>query len=225
MAQLALPYEAVPAPSRPAASSDLSALGDEELVALLLGGEGAAGPGRGAEILRACGGLAGLPVAEPASLVCEGVDAESATLLLSALELGRRLAMAEVPRVRPLDKPAAVATYLALRYLRRDQEVMGVLYLDRRQRLLRDEEVFRGTLTRAAVEPRPVLRDALRFGAASVILFHTHPSGDPSPSFEDLAFTRRMARAGEVVGVELLDHLVVAGVGRWVSLREEGVFA
>jgi DNA repair protein RadC len=80
------------------------------------------------------------------------------------------------------------------------------------------------TLSRAAAEPRPILRDALSRGAAAVILFHTHPSGDPTPSLEDLAFTHRMPEAAKIVGTELLDHLVIGGVGRWLSLRERGAF-
>lgn len=168
--------------------------------------------------------LAGLQHTEPAGMVCEAVDPETATLLLAALEIGRRLAMEEVPRVRPLDKPRAVTTYLALRYLRRTQEVMGALYLDRRHGLIRDHEVFRGCLERAAVEPRPILQEALALGATGIVLFHTHPSGDPSPSLEDLAFTRRTADAAEALGLELLDHLVIAGVERWESLRERGAF-
>jgi DNA repair protein RadC len=201
-----------------------STLGDEDLVADLLAPLGAPDPDRPAAVLRACGGLAGLPATEPLGLVREGVDPEEATLLLAASELGRRLALHEVPRFRPLDDPAAVATYLALRYCRRDQEVLGALYLDRRHRLLRDEEIFRGTLSRAAVEPRPILREAVSRRAAALVLFHTHPSGDPSPSLEDLVFTRRMAQAAECLGLRLLDHLVIGGVGRWVSLKEKGAF-
>ena len=115
-----------------------------------------------------------------------------------------------------------MASYVAMRYGARDQEVMGALFLDVRHRLIGDQELFRGTLSRASVEPRKVLTEALRLGASAVVLFHTHPSGDPSPSLEDLAFTRRMADAGEVLGVKLLDHLVVGVTGRWVSLKERG---
>jgi DNA repair protein RadC len=111
-----------------------------------------------------------------------------------------------------------VVRYLALRYHLRDQEVMGAVFLDARNRLLGDCELFRGTLHRAAVEPREILKECLLRGAAGVVLFHTHPSGDPSPSTEDLLFTRRMEVAAEVVGVRLVDHLVVGGAGRWLSL-------
>ncbi len=74
----------------------------------------------------------------------------------------------------------------------------------------------------ASVEPRQILREGLLRGAAAVVLFHTHPSGDPAPSREDLLFTRRMPHAGQVLGIHLVDHLVVGLTGRWVSLRELG---
>ncbi len=85
-------------------------------------------------------------------------------------------------------------------------------------------EIFIGTISRAAVEPREILKEALLHRAAGVVLFHTHPSGDPSPSLEDLSFTRRMAEACEVLGVRLVDHMIVGGAGRWVSLKERGAW-
>jgi DNA repair protein RadC len=99
---------------------------------------------------------------------------------------------------------------------------MGALFLDTRNRLLGESEVFRGTLNRAAVEPRALLKQALLRDAAGLVLFHTHPSGDPAPSAEDLGFTRRMAEAGEIVGIRMVDHLILGSGGRWVSLRRRG---
>ena len=81
-----------------------------------------------------------------------------------------------------------------------------------------------GTLTRAAVEPRGILTAALLSNAAGILLFHNHPSGDPSPSAEDLAFTRRMAEAGEVVGVRVVDHIIIGEAPAFVSLRQRGAF-
>jgi DNA repair protein RadC len=117
---------------------------------------------------------------------------------------------------------AAVARYLTLRFGVPDQEIMGAIFLDARNRLIGESEFFRGTLQRAAVEPRALLKEALLRGASAFAVFHTHPSGDPSPSVEDLTFTRRLAEAAEAVGIRLADHLILGQGGRWVSLRERG---
>jgi len=201
-------------------------LGDAELVAVLLrtGRAGASALAMAREVLAASGGLAGLAAAAPETLARRGLGPAKAASLLAAAEVGRRLARSELAERPPLAHPAAAVSYLSLRYAVRDQEVMGALYLDVRNRLLADRELFRGALSRAAVEPRQILREGLLLGAAGLILFHTHPSGDPSPSAEDLAFTRRLAEAGEAVGVRLVDHLVLGGVGRWTSLRERGAW-
>lgn len=203
-----------------------AALSDAELVGVLLrtGRAGASAVDMARELLRAAGGLAGLQRASAATLRRRGLGEAKAAAVLAALELARRLARLEVGDREPLAHPEAAARYLALRYGLPDQEVMGALFLDTRNRLLAESEVYRGTLNRAAVEPRGLLKEALVRGAAALVLFHTHPSGDPSPSAEDLAFTRRLAEAGEVVGVRLVDHLVLGSAGRWVSLRQRGAW-
>lgn len=219
----------LPADERPRQrllASGSPSLGDAELVALLLG-TGVAGTSSldlARETLATLGGLGQLAGATPTSLRRRGLAEGKAARLLAAVEIGRRLARGEISDRPPLTHPAAVASYLALRYVVRDQEVMGALFLDVRHRLLADRELFRGTLSRAAVEPRALLREGLLLGAAGMILFHTHPSGDPSPSAEDLAFTRRMAEAGEAVGVRLVDHLVIGTPGNFTSLRERGAW-
>lgn len=201
-----------------------AALADAELVAVLLrtGCTGVSALELGRDLLAGQGGLAGLATVEAPALLRRGLGPAKAAGLLAALELARRLARAELPDRLPLGHPEAVARYLLLRYGERDQEVMGALYLDVRNRLLGEAELFRGTLSRAAVEPRAVLKRALLSSAAGILLFHTHPSGDPSPSAEDLSFTRRMAEAGELLGVRLLDHLILGTCHRWVSLRRRG---
>jgi DNA repair protein RadC len=175
-------------------------------------------------VIRECGGLVGLLDARREDLRRIGVGEAQAASVLAAVEIGRRLAKRDLPEREPLGRPGAVASYLALRYRVRDQEVMGALYLDTRHRLVGEKELFRGTLSRAAVEPREVLKEGLLRGACGVVLFHTHPSGDPSPSLEDLAFTRRMAEAGDAVGIKLIDHMILGSMGRWVSLKERGAW-
>lgn len=158
----------------------------------------------------------------PRSLAVRQLDQLDRAMLLSCLELGRRIARAEVPARSPMNHPEAVARYLAIHAGVPGQEIMGALFLDSRNRLLDEQEIYRGTLNRAAVEPRAVFKQALLMDAAGFVLFHTHPSGDPSPSAEDLAFTRRVAQSGELLGIRLVDHLIVGTSSSWVSLKQRG---
>jgi DNA repair protein RadC len=200
------------------------ALSDTELLAIVLrnGRPGASALEVAHQLLGEVGGLQGLAGAGYRRLRSNGVGRAKVAAVLAAVEIACRIAAAEVPERQPLSNPPKVARYIDLRYGHLGQEVMGALYCDARHRLLGDRELFRGTLHRAAVEPREILKEALLRGAAALVLFHTHPSGDPAPSREDVLFTRRMDRAGEVVGVHLVDHLVVGAGGRWVSLKERG---
>jgi DNA repair protein RadC len=201
-----------------------AALSDAELVATLIA-EAEAGPALlvAEALLQGCR-LAALPTATREILQYEGLAEGQATRLLAASELARRLAREEVAERKLLASSEALARYLTLRYRRRDQEVMGAVFLDTQHRFLSEVEAYRGTLRRATVEPREILRESLLRGAAGVVLFHTHPSGDPTPSREDVAFTRRIAAASEAVGVDLLDHLVLGSPGRYVSLKERGLW-
>lgn len=203
-----------------------AALSGEELLALLLGsglrGESALDSAR--RILAAHGGLAGLAGLSGAELRRErGIKQARASVLLAALEIGRRLAAQALSGRDLLNEPSLVKEYL--RRARGDgtQERTGVLYLNARNRLLKDDpEIYRGTLDRAVVEPREILKRALLSNAAGLILYHNHPSGDPSPSREDREFTRRLSAAAESVGLRLLDHVVVGREG-CVSFREAGL--
>jgi DNA repair protein RadC len=123
-----------------------------------------------------------------------------------------------------LSCPQELAEYLLARHRCVDQEILGAVYVDVHHRLIADVELCRGTLDRLAVEPRVVLRHGLELGAASFLLWHTHPSGDPSPSAEDLDFTRRLASSAQLLGLSLLDHLILGHKGRWVSLRQRGAW-
>ena len=200
------------------------ALSHAELLSLVLGSgcRDVCPLGLARELLEERGGLLGLVGVTQEVLRRRGLGEAKAAAVMAALELARRLAEEEVPDRDPLERSGAVARYLVLRYAVQGQEVMGALFVDVRQRLIGETELYRGTLSRASVEPREVFLQALVCGAASVVLWHTHPSGDPTPSLEDLRMTRRMAEAGEALGVGLLDHLIVGHGGRWLSLRAEG---
>ena len=183
-------------------------LSDAELLAIVLGsGSRHACPLRLArELLEERNGLFGLVGVQAQALRRRGLGPAKAASVLATLELARRFARAEMPERKPLARPHTIVRYLLLRYAVRDQEVMGALYVDVRNRVVGEGEVYRGTLSRTSVEPREVLRLALLKGAAGLIVFHTHPSGDPTPSLEDLRFTRRLADAAAALGVGLVDH-------------------
>lgn len=160
---------------------------------------------------------AGLP-----ELVREGgLSLRQAATIIAARELGRRLYAAPSARRPTVRTPADVAALVGpdMRYL--DREHFRVVLLSTRHDVLAVEEVAVGGLNSAVIHPREVFKAAIRWSAAAVILVHNHPSGDPEPSTDDLRITARLAEAGRVVGIEVLDHVVV-GDGRCVSLRERG---
>lgn len=203
-----------------------SALSNEELLALLLGSgtRGESALDRARQILAAHGGFAGLAGLSSAELTLEkGIKGARGSAIQAALEIGRRLACQAIGDRDLFSEPALVKDYLRRTRGFGTQEQTGVLYLNARNRLLKDDpEIYRGTLDRAVVEPREILKRALLANAAGVILYHNHPSGDPTPSREDREFTRRLAVAAESVGLRLLDHIVVGRAG-CVSFREAGL--
>jgi DNA repair protein RadC len=142
--------------------------------------------------------------------------------IAAALELGRRIAALSATSSEPLRDPEMLAQRLIARYAHAVQETLGAIYLDTRDRIIREREIFVGSLNTAAVSSRDVVRFALEDHAASVIVFHNHPSGDPSPSGEDVLFTRKLIEAGKVMDVNISDHIVVAASG-YVSMKQRNL--
>ena len=201
-----------------------TALSDAELLALLLrtGGPGRAALGLAADLLERHDGVSGLARTAPAELrQTAGVGPAKSASLLAALELGRRLATRRLRTGDAIRGPADVHRHFHARLRDTLQERFLVLLLDGRHRVLREVMASQGTLTASLVHPREVFRLALREAAAAVILVHNHPSGDPTPSREDREVTERLVQVGEILGVPVLDHVIVAERG-YVSLREDG---
>lgn len=175
------------------------------------------------QILSSAGGLEGLARSTPDSLArLRGLKSARTARLVAALELGRR-SVAEPPERRPIFRtPDDAGRYLLPRFGAKPVEEFGVLVLDTRNRLKRLEVISRGSLNGSLVHPREVFREAVSSQAAGLILFHNHPSGDPTPSKEDLALTRRLKQAGSIMGIEVLDH-VILGQGQYSSFKEKGI--
>jgi DNA repair protein RadC len=152
----------------------------------------------------------------------DGFGPAKAAQLLAVLELARRAFREEVRRQQLFDSPTRVREYLALSIGKLPHEVFMVLYLDAQNRLIDDEELFRGTLTQTSVYPREVVKRALQKNAAAVILAHNHPSGLAEPSRADELLTRTLRDALAVVDIRVLDHLIVAGNAS-VSFAERGL--
>jgi DNA repair protein RadC len=153
-----------------------------------------------------------------------GLRDTQAAVLLAASDLAGRLARQYVPDHHVLTRPAELARYLTLRYQQRDQEVLGALFFDLRHGLIGEKEIYRGTQHRVYVQPSEILKECLFRGAAGLAIFHTHPSGNPTPSAEDWHFTKRMKDAADVMGIEFFDHLVLGASGRWASLSRRGAW-
>ncbi|RKY18872.1 MAG: hypothetical protein DRQ55_12195 [Planctomycetota bacterium] len=181
-----------------------------------------AGESLGRHLLVGAGGLRRMRRLSVRELAAQLDDDQTDALRLACgLELGRRAALVEPPFGRSVVGASDLESHLRGRLSGLEKEVFLVMLLDAKHRLVRTERVSEGCLTWSVVHPREVYAPAVREGAGAVIVAHNHPSGDPSPSRQDVAVTARLARVGALLGIPLLDHLVV-GHGRVVSLRAEG---
>jgi DNA repair protein RadC len=203
------------------------ALAPAELIALLLG-TGTAGESALAlatRLLARAGSLRALSRRGAHELLSErGLGEARAARLVAACELARRLARSQAMRGATIRGGGDVHRLLApkLRDLRK--EVFIALLLDGKHRVMREERVSEGSLTASLVHPREVFAPAIRESAAAIVVAHNHPSGDPTPSREDVEVTRRLLEVSLLIGIELLDHVVIGDPG-YVSLRERGLLA
>jgi DNA repair protein RadC len=202
------------------------ALSDAELLAIFLrvGVKGKSAVDLARELLERFGGLAPLTAATPAEFGrTHGLGFAKYAQLQAGLEIARR-ALLEPMRAREIfASPAQVRDYLRLRLSALPHEVFLVLLLDAQNRLLRAEELFRGTLTQTSVYPREVVKLALEHNAAAVILAHNHPSGVAQPSRADELLTACLRNALAAIDVRVLDHFIVAGEAPPLSFAERGL--
>jgi len=200
-------------------------LSDAELIAIVLR-SGA----RGVNVLDMATGLVrhyqGLPRMNEASVedLCEhhGVGEAKAAQIKAAFELGRRLMLANPAARLRVNSPAEVAQMLMAELAYADQEHVKVVLIDTRNYVISIPTIYKGSLNSAHIRVGELFKEAIRRNAAAVIIAHNHPSGDPTPSPEDVVLTRKIIEAGRILNIDVLDHLVL-GRQRWVSLKERGV--
>lgn len=207
------------------AKQGAQALNNAELLAILLRvgvpGENAVEVGQ--RLLNTFGGLSGLHRASFEEMCRQyGLGEAKAAQIKAAIELGRRLA-SETPEERPsIRGPSDAAELVRYEMSALTQEHLRVILLDVRNRVLSIEKLYVGSLTASTVRVGELFRPAIQKSAAGLILVHNHPSGDPSPSPEDINLTRATVQAGKLLDIDVLDHLIIAG-NRWVSLKEKGL--
>jgi DNA repair protein RadC len=200
------------------------ALSESELLAIILrvGSSGGSAIALANHLLSRFRNLRGIAKASAAELSqIKGMGVAKAAQIKAAFELGKRLAGASDERAL-VNRPELAAAVIMEKMRYEDQEHFVVLLLDTRNRCIDDRRISTGSLNANVAHPREIFREALARSAAAIIVAHNHPSGDPAPSEEDKALTRRLVEAGKTMGIEVLDHLII-GDGRWVSLKEKGM--
>ncbi|WEK55354.1 MAG: DNA repair protein RadC [Candidatus Cohnella colombiensis] len=201
-----------------------SALSHAELLAILLrtGTRNESSIHLAQRILNECGGLRKLAENDWQELMLiKGIGPAKALELKASIELGRRIARSQLPEMFKITCPQDAADLLMeeMRHLREEHFVC--LFLNSKNQVIGRQTLSIGSLNASIVHPREVFRAAIRRSSASILCAHNHPSGDPTPSPEDIQITKRLADAGELIGIELLDHLVI-GDNRFISLKEKG---
>ncbi len=151
----------------------------------------------------------------------KGIGKVKAIELHAAIELGRRLYVSGSPSHPVIKTPSDCASLYMTEMQFLKKEIFKGIYLNTKNKIIREETLFVGTLTSTSVHPREVLRPALSEGAANIIIMHNHPSGDPAPSHEDVALTKQLSDACDIMGIKLLDHIII-GDGTYISMKEKG---
>jgi DNA repair protein RadC len=202
-----------------------AALSSEELLAILLrvGVKGQSAKHLAEQLLVGFGGLGGLARASFAELCAvHGLGVAKAAQLQAALELGRRLASLSSDERPQIKSPADAANLLMLEMSLLDQEHLRVVMLDTRSHVLGIEEIYKGNVNTSVIRVGELFRQAVKQNCAAIIVVHNHPSGDPTPSPEDVKVTEQIVAAGRLLDIEVLDHVII-GQQRFVSLKERGL--
>lgn len=200
------------------------ALSNQEIIALLLGSgtKSESVLQLAARVIQHFDGLKLLKEASVKELMdIRGIGEAKAVQLKAALELGRRIHQYPAEDRYVIRSPEDASSYMMEEMRHLQQEHFVALYLNTKNQVIHKQTIFVGSLNASIVHPREVFKEALRYSAASIICLHNHPSGDPSPSREDIDVTKRLIESGRMLGVEVLDHLII-GDQKFYSLKEKG---
>ncbi|HHU76191.1 MAG TPA: DNA repair protein RadC [Firmicutes bacterium] len=154
----------------------------------------------------------------------KGIGPAKAVMIKAALELGRRLVLSIRQEGISLTTPGEVANFLMEEMRFYNKEYFKIVLLNTKNQLISLEDISVGSLNASIVHPREIFHYPIKKSAAAIILVHNHPSGDPTPSREDLEVTKRLVEAGEILGIKVLDHIIV-GEGRHLSFKEKGLIS
>lgn len=199
-------------------------LNDSELLALLLrtGQKGENALELSKRLLNEVNGVEGIFNASLITLMnIKGIKEAKASQIIAACELYRRAKRASLKDFK-IKSPSDVANLFDDSSFREKQEIVKLISLNTKNIVISIKEVFKGGLNSSIVHPREIFKEALSISAASIVLCHNHPSGDPTPSIEDINITKRIKKCGDVMGIELLDH-VILGSDKFISLKEKGI--
>ncbi len=223
-----LTIKEMPADERPQEKLKLrgaASLSTGELLALILrtGVPGETAVDVAQRLLVNHGGLLGLSRVEHGDLCKEhGLGEVKAAKLKAIVELARRLALEKPDERTRIQSPEDIVAILSSEMAALDQEELRVVLLNTKNEVLRIVTVYRGSVNAAQIRVSEVFKEAVRQNAPSLVIAHNHPSGDPTPSADDVAVTRELVKAGQILDIEVLDHLVI-GDGRHVSMRRRGL--
>lgn len=228
-----LTIKEMPADARPRERLEHSGpgvLSNQELLAITLstgvvikGGKKYTAIDLAVKLLKEFDSLKGIAQADFAQLTeVDGIGPAKACQIMAAFELGKRVALFSSNMKPVIRQPTDVFDFFRDQMSLLPHEVFRVVALDTKNRIIKEKIITEGTLNASIVHPRDVFRFAVVNSAASVILLHNHPSGDPSPSQEDIAITRRLVDVGKLMEISVLDHLIIGG-GKFVSLKEMGL--
>ncbi|MGL5615320.1 MAG: RadC family protein [Sarcina sp.] len=202
----------------------VESLSDKELLALLLrtGQKGENALELSKRLLDEAEGIEGVFNSSFLSLMkIKGIKEAKASQIIAACELYRRVKRKEIKNYK-ITSPEDIANLFEDSYFREQQEIVRLISLNTKNVVISVKEVFKGSLNSSIVHPREIFKEALNISAASIILCHNHPSGDPTPSIEDINITKRIKACGDIMGIKLLDHVII-GRNKFISLKEKGI--